>query len=200
MESHDIPKGQATAHTRRYFNISRCVLGNLIITVSEQGICWVALGDDSESLTAEVCHRYPNAVFSPSHEALNHYLNTMQKFIHHPTAELILPLDVDGTVFQKRVWNAIQGISMGATATYQQIASQIGSPRSVRAVAGACASNPVAVVIPCHRVVRRDGRPSGYRWGLGRKNELLHRENLFGIRSLGVMSDQMDRPTVTCGE
>jgi len=194
MESQYIPRGKAKGcmigspqHTAKipqptrgpiHFNISRFVLGNVVIAASEQGICWIALGDHGQSLAADVCQRYPNAVFTASDDSLNGYLHGLLEFIQDPSAELDLPLDAGGTPFQRRVWQTLQGIAVGTTATYQQVAALIGSPQSVRAVAGACASNPVAVVIPCHRVVRRDGKPSGYRWGMERKVELLHREKL----------------------
>jgi AraC family transcriptional regulator of adaptative response/methylated-DNA-[protein]-cysteine methyltransferase len=136
-------------------------------------VCAIALGDDIPSLTANLRSRFPEAKES---RQLDRLLAHVIASVEAPTTSLEVPLELQGTAFQKLVWQALQEIPAGTTATYTEVAVRIGAPGSVRAVASACAANPIAVAVPCHRVVRSDGGLAGYRWGLARKRELLARE------------------------
>lgn len=158
------------------FAIGESSLGAILVARSQRGVCAISLGDDAEALLRELQDRFPRAELiggDPSFEAL---VAQVVGLIEQPNLGIDLPLDVRGTAFQQRVWQALRQIPAGETASYAQIAQRIGSPKSVRAVAHACASNTLAVAIPCHRVVRSDGALSGYRWGVERKRELLSRE------------------------
>lgn len=158
------------------FTIGECFLGSLLIARSETGVCAILLGDDADSLARELAARYPDAALLRADEAIGDLVPQVVEMIESPGKGAELLLDVRGTVFQQRAWQALREIPPGSTATYGEIATRIGAPRAVRAVAQACAANPIAVAIPCHRVVRSDGRLSGYRWGVGRKKVLLQRE------------------------
>lgn len=158
------------------FALGQCTLGALLVAQSERGICAIALGDDPEQLLRDLEDRFPKAELVGGDRAFEQLVAQVVGFVEAPATGLNLPLDVRGTAFQERVWQALRDIPAGATASYTDIAQRIGAPKAVRAVARACAANPLAVAIPCHRVVRRDGEPSGYRWGLARKRELLRRE------------------------
>ncbi|HOZ23592.1 MAG TPA: bifunctional DNA-binding transcriptional regulator/O6-methylguanine-DNA methyltransferase Ada [Thermomonas sp.] len=158
------------------FAIGESSLGAILVARSQRGVCAISLGDDADALLRELQDRFPRAELiggDPSFEAL---VAQVVGLIEQPNLGIDLPLDVRGTAFQQRVWQALRQIPAGETASYAQIAQRIGSPKSVRAVAHACASNTLAVAIPCHRVVRSDGALSGYRWGVERKRELLSRE------------------------
>lgn len=155
-----------------FFTLSKTSLGHVLIARSEQGICAIALGDDTGALTRELKNRFPKAT---QHDADN---AAIVRFIENPHREFSETLDIRGTAFQQRVWQELQRIPAGETATYTQIAQRIDAPKAVRAVAGACAANTLAVAIPCHRVVKSDGALSGYRWGVERKRALLDRESL----------------------
>ena len=158
------------------FAIGESSLGAILVARSQRGVCAISLGDDAEALLRELQDRFPRAELiggDPSFETL---VAQVVGLIEQPNLGIDLPLDVRGTAFQQRVWQALRQIPAGETASYAQIAQRIGSPKSVRAVAHACASNTLAVAIPCHRVVRSDGALSGYRWGGERKRELLSRE------------------------
>ena len=159
------------------FAIGESSLGAILVARSQRGVCAISLGDDADALLRELQDRFPRAELiggDPSFEAL---VAQVVGLIEQPNLGIDLPLDVRGTAFQQRVWQALRQIPAGETASYAQIAQRIGSPKSVRAVAHACASNTLAVAIPCHRVVRSDGALSGYRWGVERKRELLSREH-----------------------
>ena len=158
------------------FTIGECFLGSLLIARSETGVCAILLGDDADSLARELAARYPDAALVRADEAIGDLVPQVVEMLESPGKGAELLLDVRGTVFQQRAWQALREIPPGSTATYGEIATRIGAPRAVRAVAQACAANPIAVAIPCHRVVRSDGRLSGYRWGVGRKKVLLQRE------------------------
>jgi AraC family transcriptional regulator of adaptative response/methylated-DNA-[protein]-cysteine methyltransferase len=158
------------------FAIGACSLGTLLVAKSGKGVCAVLIGDDAEVLTRDLQSRFPHAHLVADEADLAQLVAQVVAFVEAPTMSLQLPLDVRGTEFQRRVWQALQGIPAGSTASYADIAARIGAPKSVRAVAQACGANPVAVVIPCHRVVRSDGALSGYRWGIERKRTLLERE------------------------
>jgi AraC family transcriptional regulator of adaptative response/methylated-DNA-[protein]-cysteine methyltransferase len=154
----------------------RCSLGAVVVAASEQGVCAILLGDDPAPLVANLQERFSAGRLVAADASFDPLLAKVIKLIDSPDVGLDVALDTRGTVFQQRVWRALREIPIGATATYTDIASRVGAPRSVRAVAKACAANAIAVAIPCHRVVRRDGGLSGYRWGVERKRALLDRE------------------------
>jgi AraC family transcriptional regulator of adaptative response/methylated-DNA-[protein]-cysteine methyltransferase len=158
------------------FAIGECSLGSILVASSAQGVCAILIGDDPDALARDLQGRFPKAKLIGGDRRFEKLVAQVVGFIETPKIGLNLPLDVRGTVFQRRVWKALQQIPIGSTATYSQIAQRIGLPKAVRAVAGACAANALAVAIPCHRVVRRDGNLSGYRWGVERKRALLQRE------------------------
>ena len=158
------------------FAIGKCVLGSILVAVSEQGVCAVSLGDDLPSLARELQKRFPRAELIAGDRALAATVAQVVALVQAPNVGLHLPLDVRGTAFQQRVWDALRKIPVGSTLSYLELAKRIGCPKSVRAVASACASNKIAVAIPCHRVVRTDGAISGYRWGVRRKRALLSLE------------------------
>jgi AraC family transcriptional regulator of adaptative response/methylated-DNA-[protein]-cysteine methyltransferase len=151
-------------------------LGVLLAAVSPRGLCAAALGDDEAALVAELRARWPAAQAAGDDAAVARMLERLMAMIEGTDDGADLPLDVRGTAFQQRVWAALRAIPRGGTLTYTELAGRLGMPRSVRAVASACAANTLALVIPCHRVLRRDGSLAGFRWGLARKRELLRRE------------------------
>ncbi len=161
---------------RIIFALGQCALGAILVARSDKGVCAISLGDDPDALLRELQDRFPNAALVGGDAAFEQLIARVVGLIETPNIGIDLPLDVRGTAFQQRVWLALRQIPAGQTASYAQIAEAIGSPGSVRAVAGACAANTLAVAIPCHRVVRSDGALSGYRWGVARKRELLERE------------------------
>ena len=141
-----------------------------------RSVCAILLGDDPGALVRDLQDRFPKAQLIGGDRGFEQTVARVVGFVEAPALGLDLPLDVRGTAFQQRVWQALREIPAGSTASYTQIAARVGSPTAVRAVARACASNPIAVAIPCHRVVRNDGALSGYRWGVQRKRTLLERE------------------------
>ncbi len=151
-------------------------LGHAIVAATERGICLTALGDDRASLEAELRRRFPAATLAAADDALAGWAERVVAVITQPGALPDLPLDIRGTAFQAQVWRALQKIPPGHTATYSEIAAALGRPKAVRAVAQACAGNKLALLVPCHRVVRRDGDLAGYRWGIERKRALLAHE------------------------
>ncbi len=166
--------GGARASIR--FAIGECWLGAILVAASEKGVCAISLGDDPQELAHDLQDRFPNAQMIGGDANFEQLVAKVVGFLESPSLGLDLPLDIRGTVFQERVWQALRAIPPGSTATYTDIAKRIGTPNSVRTVARACATNTLAVAIPCHRVVRTDGSLSGYRWGVERKAELLKRE------------------------
>lgn len=158
------------------FAVGQCSLGALLVAQSQRGICAILLGDDADSLVRDLQDQFPKAELIGGDADFEQLVARVVGFIETPAMGLSLPLDVRGTAFQQRVWQALRDIPLGATASYTEIAERIGAPKAVRAVAQACAANHIAVAIPCHRVVRRDGDISGYRWGVERKRALLRRE------------------------
>jgi AraC family transcriptional regulator of adaptative response/methylated-DNA-[protein]-cysteine methyltransferase len=158
------------------FAVGRCSLGAIIVAASDRGIAAIELGDDPERLVHGLQDRFPKAALIGGDEGFEALVARVVAFVEAPTRGLDLPLDVRGTAFQERVWQALRAIPAGTTATYTDVAAAIGLPKAVRAVAQACGANPAAVAIPCHRVVRTDGSLSGYRWGIERKRALLERE------------------------
>lgn len=175
MTPSDYRRGGTRARIR--FAVGECSLGSVLVAQSERGICAILLGDDPEALVRDLEDRFPNAELIGGDAAFEQLVAKVVGFVEAPRTGLDLPLDIRGTAFQKRVWQALRAIPPGATATYASIARSIGAPLSVRAVAQACAANAHAVAIPCHRVVRTDGALSGYRWGVERKRALLDREH-----------------------
>jgi AraC family transcriptional regulator of adaptative response/methylated-DNA-[protein]-cysteine methyltransferase len=158
------------------FAVGACSLGSILVAESAKGICAILLGDDPEALVRELQDRFPRAVLIGADAGFEDRVAKVVGLVEAPRLGLDLPLDVRGTAFQQRVWQALQAIPAGATASYAEIAARLGAPKAVRAVARACASNGLAVAIPCHRVVRNDGALGGYRWGVARKRALLDRE------------------------
>ncbi len=158
------------------FAIGACALGAILVAQSERGICAILLGDDPDALARDLQDRFPRASLIGGDRGFEQLVATVVGFVEAPRIGLDLPLDVRGTAFQQRVWQALREIPAGHTASYTEIAQRIGAPKAVRAVAGACAANALAVAIPCHRVVRSDGGLSGYRWGVERKRALLDNE------------------------
>jgi AraC family transcriptional regulator of adaptative response/methylated-DNA-[protein]-cysteine methyltransferase len=163
-------------NTKIRFAVGECSLGSILVARSERGICAILLGDDPGALARDLQDRFPRANLIGGDKGFEKLVAKVVGFVEAPALGLNLPLDVRGTAFQQRVWQALRKIPAGATASYTDIAKRIGAPKSVRAVAQACAANAVAVAIPCHRVVRNDGALSGYRWGVERKRALLRRE------------------------
>ncbi len=158
--------------------VDRCSLGCVLVAATELGVCAIMLGDDPAALVADLKARFPKARLAEPDPGLADWVAAVVRFVDDPArAEgLGLPLDIRGTAFQRRVWEALREIPAGKTASYAEVAARLGSPRAVRAVAGACAANTLAVAIPCHRVVAADGGLAGYRWGVERKRRLLERE------------------------
>lgn len=161
-----------------YFSTEVCSLGSILVAQSDDALCAILLGDTSEQLIEELQQLYPSADLVTTYKRDNRVIEQVIDYIENPSQPLIFPLTMDGTVFQQRVWKALQNIPVGTTLSYTDVAILIGSPKAVRAVASACARNKLAVVIPCHRVVKKDGSPAGYRWGLDRKRRLLEKEQL----------------------
>jgi len=174
MRARDYRAGGAGAVIR--FAVGQCSLGAILVAQSQRGICAILLGDDPHALVREFQDQFPKAQLIGGDGAFEQTVAQVVGLIEAPARGLQLPLDVQGTAFQERVWRALAEIPPGTTASYAQIAERIGSPAAVRAVAQACGANRLAVAIPCHRVVRRDGDLAGYRWGVERKRELLRRE------------------------
>jgi AraC family transcriptional regulator of adaptative response/methylated-DNA-[protein]-cysteine methyltransferase len=159
-----------------YFALETCSLGAVLIAQSEKGICAILLGDDPQLLHADLQRRFPTAELIPADSTFLKTVIQVIRAIEQPQLKIDLQLDIRGTVFQQKVWQSLQKIPAGETRSYTEIAEEIGSTNAVRAVAGACAANAIAIIIPCHRVVRSDGNLSGYRWGVERKQKLLQQE------------------------
>ncbi len=158
------------------FAVGACSLGQVLTAATVKGVCAIILGDDPDAMVRELQDRFPRATLVGADPAFEQLVGRVVSVIEHPGTNSDLPLDVRGTAFQQRVWRALRAIPPGRTATYAEIATAVGAPAAVRAVANACGANPVAVAIPCHRVVRTDGGLGGYRWGIERKRALLARE------------------------
>ncbi|MBY8928799.1 MULTISPECIES: bifunctional DNA-binding transcriptional regulator/O6-methylguanine-DNA methyltransferase Ada [Pseudomonas] len=158
------------------FAVGQCSLGAILVAQSQRGVCAILLGDDPDTLVRDLQDQFPNAELVGADRDFEQLIAQVVGFIEAPALGLDLPLDLRGTAFQERVWQALRDIPVGSTASYAQIAQRIGAPTAFRAVAQACGANHLAVAIPCHRVVRSDGALSGYRWGVERKRTLLARE------------------------
>lgn len=164
------------ADTDIFFAIAECSLGSILVAQSKKGVCSILIGDDPVLLVRDLQDQFPKANLIGDEPGYEDVVAKVVGMIEHPEVGMALPLDIRGTAFQQRVWKALQQIPPGTTATYSDIAKKIGKPKAVRAVAQACASNVLAVAIPCHRVIRTDGALSGYRWGVERQRALLKRE------------------------
>jgi len=158
------------------FAVGECSLGSILVAATDMGVCAILLGDDPEALVRDLEARFPKARLVGGDRDFERMVARVVGFVEAPALGLDLPLDVRGTAFQQRVWQALRDIPAGSTASYTDIARRIGAPKAVRGVAQACAANAIAVAIPCHRVVRSNGALAGYRWGVERKRALLERE------------------------
>jgi AraC family transcriptional regulator, regulatory protein of adaptative response / methylated-DNA-[protein]-cysteine methyltransferase len=158
------------------FAVGQASLGAVLVAATAKGVCAILLGDDPHALVRDLQDRFPRAEFEGGDPQFERMVAEVVGLVEAPGQRLDLPLDIRGTAFQQRVWAALQAIPPGKTATYTEIARAIGQPKAVRAVAQACGANPLAIAIPCHRVVRADGDLSGYRWGVERKRKLIDRE------------------------
>jgi len=164
------------ADTAIQFAVSACSLGTVLVAQSAKGVCAILLGESPELLAYDLKQRFPKADICAGDSAFEDVIARVTTLIDKPGQGLGLPLDVRGTAFQKRVWKALQRIPAGETISYTSLAKRLGVPKAIRAVAGACAANTIAVAIPCHRVLRNDGTLAGYRWGIERKRALLKKE------------------------
>lgn len=154
--------------------------GKVLVGATERGISAVYLGESESALIGELRKEYPRAELAAAPERVQRWVREIVQRMEGKTPQIELPLDLQATAFQRRVWQELQRIPPGSTRTYAQVARAVGRPKAVRAVARACATNPVCVVVPCHRVIREDGKLAGYRWGVGRKERLLERERQAG--------------------
>ena len=174
MRPSDYRAGGAGEEIR--FAVGQCSLGAILVAATAKGVCAILMDDDPEALLHDLQDRFPKAKLVGGDAQFEQWMARVVGLIETPAQGADLPLDVRGTAFQQRVWEALRAIPPGSTASYAEIAARIGAPKAVRAVAQACAANALAVAIPCHRVVKSDGALSGYRWGVARKRELLDRE------------------------
>jgi AraC family transcriptional regulator of adaptative response/methylated-DNA-[protein]-cysteine methyltransferase len=159
------------------YAIAACPLGRLLGAATSKGVCFVGIGEEDAALESELRHEFPKAAAIARDEGrLGSAMATILAYLEGSQPHIDLPLDIRATAFQRRVWEELRRIPYGETRSYGEIAEAVGTPRAVRAVGRACATNPVALIVPCHRVVREDGSLSGYRWGLARKQALLERE------------------------
>jgi AraC family transcriptional regulator of adaptative response/methylated-DNA-[protein]-cysteine methyltransferase len=164
------------AGQRIQFGIVASPLGRLLVAYTEKGVCAVKIGEDDRALEREFRADFPEAEIHVAGPSIHGWISSIVQSLEGDRSSFAIPVDAQGTAFQWRVWNALQQIPRGTTLSYSDVAKRIGQPSAVRAVARACATNPVALVIPCHRVVREDGSLGGYRWGIERKKELLEME------------------------
>lgn len=167
---------KGAAGIRMRFGIGACSLGAILVAATDKGVCAILLGDEPDALVRDLQDRFPGAEIEGGDPTFETWMARVIGLVEAPGGGLDLPLDIRGTVFQQQVWEALRKIPVGSTASYAEIARAIGAPAAMRAVAQACGANPIAVAIPCHRVVRSDGDLSGYRWGVARKRALLIRE------------------------
>jgi AraC family transcriptional regulator of adaptative response/methylated-DNA-[protein]-cysteine methyltransferase len=174
------------------FAVGECSLGSVLVAASDKGVCAIFLGDDPNALARNLQDRFPKARIVGADATFDRWVAQAVGLVEQPALGLDLPLDIRGTAFQVRVWEALRQIPPGSTASYVEIAERIGQPKAARAVARACAANPIAVAIPCHRVVRTDASLSGYRWGVERKAELLRREQIPSSHAAGQHRPEKD--------
>ena len=162
------------------YAVGECSLGAILVAATQRGVCAISLGDDPAELTRELQDRFAQAELIGGDAEFERWMAAVIEMIERPRLSYSLPLDIQGTAFQLQVWQALREIPLGSTTTYTELAKRLQKPSAVRAVASACAANSLAVVIPCHRVVRLDGDLAGYRWGIERKRRLLQRELVLG--------------------
>lgn len=165
------------------YGVSSCSLGWLIAGWTPRGLCAIELGESEEQLLALLHTHFPDQTFDPAGPESDELLARITRFIDEPTGTLDHPLAPEGTAFQRDVWKLLQTIPPGKTVSYSELANRLGRPKAVRAVANACGANRLAVVIPCHRVIRTDGALGGYRWGIERKQTLLNRESTLATNA-----------------
>jgi methylated-DNA-[protein]-cysteine S-methyltransferase/AraC family transcriptional regulator of adaptative response/methylated-DNA-[protein]-cysteine methyltransferase len=158
------------------YGIAETVLGHVLVALSAKGVCAILIGDNREGLEADLARRFPGSAVREDQGSVQEELRKVTRFVDGDESSLDLAFDPRGTEFQRKVWDRLRDIPAGTTMTYGQLAERIGKPRAVRAVASACAANPIAIAIPCHRVVRSNGDLAGYAWGIDRKRALLERE------------------------
>jgi len=170
--------GRGGAGTRIAFAVVPCALGRLLVAATERGICRIGIGDDAHALERGLRAEFPAATIARDDDTLRSWVAEITAHLDGCQPHLELPIDVRATAFQRRVWEALRKIPYGSTRSYSQVARAVGNPKATRAVARACATNPVAIVVPCHRVVREDGDLGGYRWGIDLKRALLERERV----------------------
>lgn len=166
----------ASAPSDIRFAVAACSLGSVLVARSERGVCAILLGDEAHELQRDLRRRFPGANLIGDASGLGELTQRVIDLVEYPAGPFEPPLDIRGSGFQRRVWHALRQIPAGATASYAEIAARIRAPKAARAVAQACSANPLAIAVPCHRVVRSDGALSGYRWGMARKQTLLSRE------------------------
>ena len=171
-----IEPATTTLNADIHYTIGRSSLGLVQVAQTSRGVCSIILGDSEEEMARELEERFPDKHLTQAETDTQGWLEAVITYIESPVGAIQVPLDLGGTAFQREVWDALCQIPAGSTVSYTDVANNIGRPKAVRAVAGACAGNKIAVVIPCHRVVRSDGSISGYRWGVERKRLLLERE------------------------
>lgn len=160
-----------------YYSIKTCALGLLLAAISDAGLCAILLDDDPQFLKAELKKRFPKALLVENNIRTKDTLENVVNLMNYPEKDTQLVLDERGTQFQKQVWKALRNIPLGTTVAYSDIARNIGRPEAVRAVGAACGANPLAIVTPCHRVLSKDGKLTGFRWGTQRKLQLLQMES-----------------------
>lgn len=175
MKPSSYRRGAVGEHIR--YGIAPCSLGWIIVGATDRGVCCIKFGDHEDGLAEELHRRFPGAVIAKAGPAFKQTLLKAVELVEHPARDIKLPLDIQGTAFQERVWQVLGTIAPGTTMSYREVAKRVGNPAAVRAVAQACGANKVAVAIPCHRVVRSDGSLGGYRGGLWRKEALLKKES-----------------------
>ena len=158
------------------YTVTRSALGKVLVAATERGVSAVYLGDSEPKLVQELREEYLHAQIAPAAEGFEGWVKEIVQRVEGKPPRVELPLDLQATAFQRRVWQELQHIPRGTTRTYSEVARALGKPKAVRAVARACATNPVSIVVPCHRVIREDGSLAGYRWGLSRKEQLLAQE------------------------
>ncbi len=162
--------------TKIFYTIAHCDLGYLLVATKDKGICSLKIGDRVENLVKILANEFNQATIIWDDESYQNWLEKILNFVAGKDYNLELPIDIRGTDFQKKVWQALQNISYGETRTYQEIANELGKPKANRAVGNACGANPIALIIPCHRVICSDGSLGGYHWGIERKRKLIERE------------------------
>ena len=176
LRSNPQVKSTSTAADVLTYTVADCELGKVLVARSAKGVCSILLGDDAEELRADLANRFPQSTLIPSKAAVKDDVSKVLLYIEKPSHGLRLMLDMRGTPFQRRVWEKLKAIRAGRTVSYVELARWLSPLANPRAVASACAANPIALAIPCHRVVRNNGDLAGYRWGIERKRALIQKE------------------------